>query len=105
MAYIDVQHEGVLYQRYKDPKPAAQLAMFDMDSTLMMTPSTLVNELVTGLKPNVGKPAVPNDFILYNPNVRQKLQEELDNGLVPAYLLSSLLFALDSLQCSPHHVY
>ncbi|KAK1444154.1 bifunctional polynucleotide phosphatase/kinase like protein [Babesia gibsoni] len=74
------QHEGILYQRYGEPKPSSKLAMFDMDSTLMMTPSTLVNDLVKGLKPSIGKPAIPNDFVLYNPNVKQKLQEELDSG-------------------------
>ncbi|CDR97843.1 hypothetical protein BBBOND_0403310 [Babesia bigemina] len=74
------QHDGVLYQRYGDPKPSSKLAMFDMDNTLMLTPSTLVPDLVKGCKPWINKPAIPNDFILYNTNVKQKLQQELADG-------------------------
>ncbi|GFE55317.1 polynucleotide kinase 3-phosphatase [Babesia ovis] len=74
------QHGTVLYQRYGNPKPSDKLAIFDMDSTLMLTPSTIVGELVKGNRPWVNKPAVPNDFIIYNPNVREILLEEIENG-------------------------
>ncbi|GIX65858.1 polynucleotide kinase 3'-phosphatase, putative [Babesia caballi] len=78
--HVDTQHDNVVYQRYGDPKPAERLAMFDMDSTLMLTPSTLVGDLVKGRRPSTNKPSVANDFILYNPNVREKLKAELDSG-------------------------
>ncbi|EDO05667.1 Polynucleotide kinase 3 phosphatase family protein [Babesia bovis T2Bo] len=74
------QHGTILYQRYGDPKPSDRLAMFDMDNTLMLTPSTIIGELVKGNKPWINKPAVANDLILYNPNVREMLLEEISNG-------------------------
>ncbi|ORM40403.1 Bifunctional polynucleotide phosphatase/kinase [Babesia sp. Xinjiang] len=74
------RHGTLFYHRYGEPRPSEKLAIFDMDSTLMLTPSTLVGELVKGNKPLINKPAVPNDFILYHTNVKQMLQQEIQNG-------------------------
>ncbi|KAK2197077.1 hypothetical protein BdWA1_000074 [Babesia duncani] len=61
-------HEGILYRKYKDPKPSEMMAIFDMDATLMLTPSTIVPELVKGMDIPIQKPAFPSDYVLYASN-------------------------------------
>ncbi|UKJ87649.2 hypothetical protein MACJ_000087 [Theileria orientalis] len=73
-------YRSVLYKRHKDPKPSTRFAIFDMDNTLMFTPSLFVQELAKGVALQVAKPAIPNDFVLFSKNLRDKLLSELDKG-------------------------
>lgn len=74
------QHRTVLYRSYKDPKPSTSFAIYDMDNTLMITPSYFVEELKKGVQIQISKPLIPNDFVLFAPNVKEKLHYELNQG-------------------------
>nr|PVC50340.1 hypothetical protein MACL_00002376 [Theileria orientalis] len=73
-------YRSVLYKKYKDPKPSTRFAIYDMDNTLMFTPSLFVQELAKGVMVQVAKPVIPNDFALYSKNLRDKLLNELGKG-------------------------
>eukprot|EP00375_Theileria_parva_P002937 XP_765618.1 hypothetical protein [Theileria parva strain Muguga] len=73
-------HRTVLYRSYKDPKPSTSFAIYDMDNTLMITPSYFVEELKKGVQIQISKPLIPNDFVLFAPNVKEKLHYELNQG-------------------------
>ncbi|AFZ80530.1 polynucleotide kinase- 3'-phosphatase, putative [Theileria equi strain WA] len=71
---------SLLYRPYLNPKPSRAFAIFDMDNTLMVTPSYYVEELARGMDLPKAKPAIENDYVLFAPNVREKLQTEHSNG-------------------------
>ncbi|XP_954618.1 polynucleotide kinase 3'-phosphatase-like protein, putative [Theileria annulata] len=73
-------YRTVLYRSYKDPKPCTNFAIYDMDNTLMITPSYFVEELKRGVQIQISKPLIPNDFVLFAPNVKEKLHNELKQG-------------------------